>query len=133
MDYLQQAKEFFKNEGYAIETTGIEIEYAEPQNAVCSLTVSDKHKNGVGVVMGGAIYTLADFAFAVAANVGQPLTVTLEGQITYLNPAKCQKLIAKTVCEKSGSKICIYRVLVTDEKENEVASAKFIGCRTSKK
>lgn len=133
MDYLQQAKEFFKNEGYAIETTGIEIVHAEPQNAVCKLKVKDKHKNGVGVVMGGAIYTLADFAFAVAANVGQPLTVTLEGQITYLDPAKCVELIASTVCEKSGGKICSYRVMITDENKREIASTRFIGCRVGEK
>ena len=130
MDYLQQAKEFFKSEGYAIETTGIVIEHAEPQNAVCSLTVADKHKNGVGVVMGGAIYTLADFTFAVAANVGQPLTVTLEGQMTYLRPVKSGKLTAETFCEKAGEKTCSYRVDIRDQDGKYIASAKFIGFRT---
>ena len=132
MDYMQQANELFKNEGYAIKTNGIVIEHAEPQNAVCSMNIEDKHKNAVGVVMGGAIYTLADFAFAVAANTGQPLTVTLQGQITYLNAAKCQKLTAKTVCEKAGGKTCSYRVYVTDENGTDIASASFIGCRIGK-
>ena len=37
--------------------------------------------------MGGAIFTLADFAFAVAANCcDQPLTVSISSQITYLAP-----------------------------------------------
>ena len=129
MDYIKQAKEFFCHEGYAIETTGIVLEDVKPQYAICSLKIEEKHKNSVGVVMGGAIYTLADFAFAAASNIGQPLTVTLEGSITYLNPAKCERLTAKTVCEKSGSKTCSYRVYISDENENEIAVAHFIGCR----
>jgi acyl-CoA thioesterase len=101
MDYMQTAKEFFKNEGYAIETTGIEIEHAEPQNAVCTLAVQDKHKNSVGVVMGGAIYTLADFAFAVLGNYLHPFTVTQSGNIHYLRPAYTSKITAaarETAC-----------------------------------
>ena len=127
MDYLQQAKEFFKNEGYAIETTGIVIEYAEPQNAVCSLTVSDKHKNGVGVVMGGAIYTLADFAFAVATNHKESRTVSLNCNIAYLGTVKGKKLIAEAHLVKDGRSTCYYRVDVKDDLGNLVAVTNITG------
>ena len=129
MDHMRAAREFFHSEGYAMETTGLVRESAEPGAAVCSLMVEPKHKNSAGVVMGGAIYTLADFTFAVASNVGQPLTVTLQGQITYLNPADCRRLIARTVCEKTGERACSYRVHIIDENQTEIASAHFIGCR----
>jgi len=129
MDHTEEVKRLFGNDEYAVKTTGVVIERAEPQKAVCSLEITERHKNSIGVVMGGAIYTLADLAFAVASNVGQPLTVTLEGQMTYLRPAKSGKLIAETFCEKSGEKTCSYRVDICDENGKYIASAKFIGFR----
>ncbi len=129
MDHTEEVERLFGKDEYAVKTTGVVIEKAEPQKAVCSLEVTDRHKNSIGVVMGGAIYTLADLAFAVASNVGQPLTVTLEGQITYLRPAKCSRLTAETFCEKSGEKTCSYRVDIHDESGKYIASAKFIGFR----
>lgn len=130
MDYMDEAKRIFHSEEYAVKLSGAVIERAEPQKAVCSLEIDDRHKNSIGVVMGGAIYTLADLAFAVASNVGQPLTVTLEGQMTYLRPVKSGKLTAETFCEKAGEKTCSYRVDIRDQDGKYIASAKFIGFRT---
>ena len=130
MDYTEEIKRIFHSEEYAMKLTGVVIEQAKPQKAICSLGIDGRHKNSAGVVMGGAIYTLADFAFAVASNVGQPFTVTLEGQMTYLRPAKSGRLTAETFCEKSGEKTCCYRVDVRDESGRQIASAKFIGFRT---
>ena len=36
--------------------------------AVAELVISDKHLNGVNIIQGGALFTLADFAFAAASN-----------------------------------------------------------------
>lgn len=132
MDYLAWAHEFFKDEGYSIKTTGIKIEEAAPDHAVCSIDVQQKHKNVNGVVMGGAIFTLADFAFAVASNAGQILTVTMNANITYLEPAVCSRLIATAICEKSGRRSCVFRIEVKDESERLIAVASMTGYRSSK-
>ena len=78
------------------------------------------------MVQGGALYTLADFCFAVAANAGsitatgQPNTVTLSANITYLRPARIgEKLIATARRVRSGRTTCYYEVNVAAESDTE--------------
>ena len=66
---LKSAIEFFKNDKFAA-STGVEILSVETGRAVCALEISQGHVNSDGFVQGGAIFTLADSAFAVAANLG---------------------------------------------------------------
>lgn len=129
MDHLEWAREFFKDDGYSVKTTGIVIEEVKPDYAVCSFEVTERHKNRNGVVMGGAIFTLADFAFAVASNASVVPTVTLNANITYLAPAVCKKLTAKALCERSGGGSCAFRIEITDEKGTMVAVAAMTGYR----
>ena len=96
MDSTEKAREFFKNDIYAYELTGIEIVEAREGYAKCSLKIEDKHKNAVGQVMGGVLFTMADFAFAIAANFNSPTTVTQTSQIMYLSGAKGDILYAET-------------------------------------
>lgn len=129
MDRMEWAKEFFKDEGYSIKTTGIKIEQAAENHAVCSLDINESHKNRNGVVMGGAIFTLADLAFAVASNAGGIPTVTLNANITYLAPAVCKKLFAEAICEHSGGGSCAFRIEVKDENGNMIAVSAMTGYR----
>ena len=91
MTNLERAKEFFKHDVYATSTTGIEIEEVSLHHAVVSLKIEQRHLNAANTVMGGVLFTMADFAFAVAANFDRPLTVTLASQISFLNAAKGEK------------------------------------------
>lgn len=129
MDYTKNAREFFKNDHYATGLTGIEIEKAEPEYAKCILKLTENHRNSNQQVMGGAIFTLADFTFAVAANVGQETTVTLSSQIEYLNTVKGNILTAETNCLKSGRKTCVIEVTITDELGTLVAKTMTTGLR----
>lgn len=54
-----------------------------------------RHLNAAGTVQGGALFTLADFAFAVAANAGGVLTVSLQNSISFLRAAKPARLTAR--------------------------------------
>ncbi|MBP5183910.1 MAG: PaaI family thioesterase [Lachnospiraceae bacterium] len=119
---LEKVKAFFKGDIYALDTTGIVIEEADKGFAVCSLMPREKHVNADGVVQGGAIYTLADFCFAIAANAdeivrtGSPATVTLSANVSYLRPAKLgEKLIATARCIKNGRTASYYEVKVAAE------------------
>ena len=71
--------------------------------------------------MGGAIFTLADFAFAVASNWNKPLHVSTTSQITYLGVARGSRLIAQAHRVKEGRSTCYYLVEVTDDLGNAVA------------
>lgn len=130
MDYLKQAREYFADDKYATETTGIVIDEAEPKRAVCSLVIEPKHLNAMGIVMGGAIFTLADFTMGVAANVGQPSSVSMTGNIVYTGVCKGKKLIATAACEKNGRRVCTYTVHIEDELGTKVAVATFTAFRT---
>ena len=76
-------KKIFSNDRFATDN-GAVIEQVEEGYAKCWLEIQPHHLNAAGTVMGGAIFTLADFAFAVASNWNKPLHVSTTSQITYL-------------------------------------------------
>ena len=87
------------------------------------MEIGPEHKNAANTVMGGAIYTLADFAFAVAANMMGRLTVSLTSQISFLGTSRGNRLTAEAVMIKSGKNTCYYRVTVTDDTDRVIAEA----------
>lgn len=124
MTILEQVKERFSHDRFAV-LTGIEITEAEVGRAVCVLPLRDDHMNSNNTPMGGAIFTLADFCFAVAANAGRDDsdTVSQHMSITYLSPGKGKQLIAQAKCIKAGRRTCLYEIMVCDELGNKVAHA----------
>ena len=48
------------------------------------MEISDIHLNSIGTVHGGALFTLADFTFALAANSHGIVTVAINANISYL-------------------------------------------------
>ncbi len=119
---LNEAREFFRGDIFAMETAGIHIDEVEDGRAVCSLEIEKKHMNAAGNVMGGVIFTLADFTFAVAGNSSSDsLTVTASSNISFLNPVKGKRLICEAARRKDGKKNCFYEMKVTDERGTDIA------------
>ena len=75
----------------------------------------------MGGVMGGAIFTLADYALAIACNMGENPTVSVSNTIEYLARAKGTQLIATCDADKSGRSVGFYTIDVTDELGTKVA------------
>lgn len=121
MNDLEKAREIFSKDLFATECTGIVIEEASPGFAKCSLAVEPRHCNALGNPMGGVIFTMADFAFAIAANLGQDTTVSQSAQITYLSACKGKRLIAEAHVIKTGRTVCFYQIDVSDELGNRIA------------
>lgn len=104
------------------------IDSAMPGKAVCSLTLEERHMNENQVPMGGAIFTLADIACAVAANgYAEKKTVSQQASITFLSPAKGERLIAEASCLREGRTTALYSVDVRDELGTYVAHATMNG------
>jgi len=122
MDYKEQAVERFSNDIYAVKTTGIKIEEAGVNYSKCSMQIDERHFNVDKCVMGGAIFTLADYAFGVAANTGNPQTVSLSGSINFLRATKGPVLYAEAKCVKRGKSIAFFEIIVTDSENNVVAT-----------
>ena len=106
---LESAREFFYKDKFAVNT-GIVLDEITEDEAICSLELNDEHRNAYGGVMGGVIFTLADFAFAVLSNQIHQLTVAQQVDIHYLSAPKGDKLIAKATCRKSGRTSSIVNV-----------------------
>lgn len=124
MSTLEEIRNRFKKDHFATDATGIVIDSAEPGRAVCSLTLEEKHMNENHVPMGGAIFTLADIACAVAANGhSDKKTVSQQVSITFLAPAKGKRLIAEASCLRAGRTTALYAADVRDELGTYVAHA----------
>lgn len=126
---LERAKSTFGRDLYATEVTGIEITAVAENYAKCELTIDARHKNAMGAVMGGVIFTLADFCFAVAANAESLSVVSVASNIVYLNAVRGEKLFAEAHCLKSGRKNCFFRISITDDQGTLVAEVTETGSK----
>ena len=123
MRSLEEIQKVFTKDRFATDLAKIQIVEATPEVAICEMPITDSHLNARNTVMGGAIFTLADFAASVAANAyaENTATITLHADITYLNPAKGTKLIAEGKCIKRGKSTTLYTVTVSDDLGTMVA------------
>ena len=124
MPTLEELRNRFQRDRFAMEVLGAEIEEAGPGRARCGLALRPCHMNANGTPMGGVIFTLADFAFAVAANgFSDRVTVSQHVSITFLSPALGRRLLAEARLLKEGRTTCLCQVEVRDELGTYVAHA----------
>ncbi|MFA6856554.1 MAG: PaaI family thioesterase [Treponema sp.] len=117
----EYAELYFKDDRFAMQTTGIEIVDVGSQYARCSLKIDERHLNAAGTVMGGVVFTLADFTFALASNPEGQWTVSVSSTIEYLNAAKGPVLYCEAKCLKNGRNVCFYEMTVTEENGKAIA------------
>jgi len=118
---LEAAQAFFARDLFATEQCGCRVDEAAPGHAVCSFEVGAQHRNAMGAVMGGAVFTLADFALAVASNWGQGPAVSVCNSIEFVGGCKGERLVATCEADKSGRRLGFYTVRVADDLGNLVA------------
>ena len=121
---LEEAKEFFKGDTFATNNNMVLDEIGQGY-AKCSVVLNENHLNAYGSVMGGVIFTLADFAFAVASNNVHRPTVAQQVSINFLSSTEGKVLYAIARCKKDGRTSAIYNIDVVDDLGKEIAQ--FIG------
>ncbi len=126
MNDMEQIKAFFEKDGF-VKQAGIEIVEANEERAVVRAKISDKHRNAAGVVQGGMLYTLADFAFAVLGNVKHPVTVTQVGQISYVKAAATDEITAIATEKIRSGRTTVSEVTVYDGAGQVVCVCNFNG------
>ncbi len=131
MDNIEQVREFFANDRFATEN-GAVIDEIGDNYAKVSMELTARHRNAMGALMGGATFTLADFAFAVACNHKEVSAVSLSTNITFLSPSRGKKLIAEAHCVKDGRSTCYYKVSVYDDIGTMVADVTINGFKVRK-
>ena len=110
---------------------GIELLSAGEGTATARLALQDHHRNGLGIFHGGAVFTLADLAFAAAANSWGRVAVAIHCTISYLRVAQGDVLFAEAREISCGPKIAVYHIQVT-EASGEIVST-FEGMAYRKK
>ena len=121
---LEEAREQFKNDRFAT-LNGMALDELTDDYSLCHVDLDDRHKNAYGGVMGGAIFTLADLAFAAMCNNDHQLSVALNVNISFLSAPKGHTLYARCTRVKSGRTTGVYNVDVSDDTGRQVAL--FVG------
>lgn len=116
----EKAAQVLAADKYAI-LSGVELAEAEVGYAVCTMRITENHRNAAGGVQGGAIFTLADTTFAMAANNQDNLTVSLNNSISYLKNSKGSVLIATARLISATRRTCVYEIEVKDDLNELIA------------
>ena len=112
---LEDIRAVFADDRFATQAAGCHVVEGARGRAVCEMELGDVHRNAMGNVMGGAIFTLADFALAVASNVGEEPTVSVDHTVSFLRSTKGSRLVATATCDKPGRHLAFYTVAVEDD------------------
>lgn len=109
---------------------GIEILEVGEGYAVAEMPLDARHRNGMGNAHGGAVFALADMAFAAVSNAGGLYCVNAQTSIAYLNPGRIGPLRGEARQLRAGRHLSAYEVRVTDADGTLVAAATVTGCET---
>jgi acyl-CoA thioesterase len=123
---------FFKNDRFA-ERSNIELLSLSPGHARAKMTLHPHHLNGYGTVQGGAIFTLADFAFAAASNSHGTVAVAVNVSITFMKAGQTGTLWAEARELSRNHKLGSYTVEVKDDQGEMVALFQGLAYRKSEK
>lgn len=101
-----------------MQALGLVLLESAPGRAVVRLQTEGRHLNAAGVVHGGVLFTLADGAFAVAANNDGQQRLAAHAAIEFLRPAILGDTLTATATLITAS---IYDVAVHDQHGEAIA------------
>ncbi len=98
-----------------VEFCGITLDEIGPGYARTSVTIDNRHLNGAGIIQGGVLFTLADYALASAANSREKVSVSIETSMSFIKGVSSGKVIAIAKEVTCGRTLARYDVPVTTE------------------
>ncbi len=115
---MQEILDFFSENDHFARHCGIELLEAAPGHAKAKMEIKQHHMNGANTVHGGAIFSLADFAFAVAANTQGQLSLAIDTSLSFFKATpKGATLYAEAEELSSNQRLGCYQVRITDQKQ----------------
>lgn len=117
---MEHIREYFKRDALAAHL-GIELLDVSPGRASARMQVKDCHFNPFGTVHGAALFALADFVFAAAANSHGSIAVALSANILFTKAGGQGTLTAEGEEVARSRRIATYAIKVTDEAGDTVA------------
>ncbi len=100
---------------------GIRLIEAGPGYAKTAMDIADNLKNGAGIAHGGAVFTLADLAFAIASNSHGKLSLAVAAAISYVK-AGTGTLYAEAREVSLGPRMGTYAIAITNDAGEAVAA-----------
>lgn len=113
-------KKYFQQDRFAA-LAGIRLMEAKPGYALAEMEITENHFNAVGVVQGGAIFTLADFAFAAASNSYGFVALAINVNISFYRAGQGKKLTAEAREITANKKLASYQVDIYNDSRELVA------------
>jgi acyl-CoA thioesterase len=113
-------RRFFRRDTFARQA-GIRLVEVRPGYARARLKVTPAHWNGVDVIQGGAVFTLADLAFAAACNGAGPVALAINVSISFLRAVARGTLTAEAREVSRTARLSTVEVEVRDERGQQVA------------
>ncbi len=104
--------------------TGVQLLEVQPGEAKAQLEITPEHLNSAESVHGGALFTLADLAFAAASNSYGSVALGIESSISYFKTVNEGTLTAHCTEINRHPKLATYRTEITTEAGELVASFK---------
>lgn len=120
MDKLEDVRARMRADRFAARC-GVRLVEIKDGYARATLRLRGEHLNGVGIAQGGAIFTLADLAFAAACNSHGTVAVALDVSVTYLRGLARGVLTAEAREVFLARKVSVCEVTITNEDGEAVA------------
>ena len=98
-----------------VDLCGITLDEIGPGYARTSVEITKDHLNGAGVIQGGVLFTLADYALASAANSREKVSVSIETSMSFIKGVSAGKITAIAKEVTCGRTLARYDVPVTTE------------------
>ncbi len=121
-DVTDERRELIRADPFC-ELLGMEVRTVAAGRAETVLELADEHLNFHGVPHGGAVYSLADAAFAAASNAEGKDAFALETNVSYLEAVDVgTTLVATAERTHEGRRTGEYEVVVRTQEGDRVAT-----------
>ena len=133
---VQAIKHFIETHDRFAAHNHISIEDADYDYGKVSLNFEEHVKNSLDMLHGGAMFTLADMAFGIAANFDKEeegMMISTNASISYMKSAKTGPIFAEARLANGGRHLATYEVKIYDGQGTYIACAMISGYRLDKK
>ena len=127
MDFLEQLKDFINTNDTFGKSNRMQLGTVKEGYAEAVMEITGNSCNAVGTVQGGAIFTLADMAFAGAANSFGDKCVAMSAAASFIRPGTGKQLRAIARAISKGRRSCVIETEVRNDEEKLVAKFQFTG------
>ena len=124
---MEQLKEYINENDTFGKSNRMKLTAVQEGYAEAVMEITDNSCNAVGTVQGGAIFTLADMAFAAAANSYGDKCVAMSAAASFIRPGTGRQLHAEAKTVSKGRRSCVVDAEVRNDEGKLVAKIQFTG------